>query len=248
MRTHYSYSITSCLILIVTTLLMSGTRAQASSKYVTYIDSLTSWWPPTAIAASMGVPTYAPASAYNVINLAFWTSNAGPVDAAMVWAHPINYVSTDNPWGQTDEEVRAAWLELYHSANISLIVSAFGATDFPTSEGTNAVTVATNLAQFIIDTNADGVDLDYEDNDAMNQGKGEDWVIQCTQTLRSLLPATKIITHAPQAPYFMGTPTYPKGGYITVSNSVGASINCVSGGCVHNAKFDLKCYSDAVFQ
>jgi len=196
-----------------------------SPRYVTYINALMSWWPPTAIAAGMGVPGYAPVSAYNVINIAFWTSNAGPVDAGLVWAHPINYVSTDNPWGQTDEAVRAAWLAAYHASNISVAISAFGATDFPTSQGANPEQVATSLAQFVIDTNLDGVDLDYEDNDAMNAGKGEDWVIRCTTKLRSLLPANKFITHAPQAPYFMGSPQYVSGGYVTVNTQVGRYID-----------------------
>jgi hypothetical protein len=46
-----------------------------------------------------------------------------------------------------------------------------------------------------------------------NAGKGEAWLIELTTVLRSLLP-NHIITHAPQAPYFVGTTHYPKNAYI----------------------------------
>ena len=39
---------------------------------------------------------------------------------------------------------------------------------------------ATNLAQFVIYNNLDGVDLDWEDNAAMENGTGEQWLIDCT--------------------------------------------------------------------
>jgi hypothetical protein len=47
----------------------------------------------------------------------------------------------------------------------------------------------------------DGVDIDWEDNAAMEAGKGEDWLISFQTKLRQLLP-NHIITHAPQGPYF----------------------------------------------
>ena len=43
-----------------------------SPNFVTYIDSMTSWWPPSSIAAGMALPGYASSTDYNVINLAFW--------------------------------------------------------------------------------------------------------------------------------------------------------------------------------
>ena len=39
--------------------------------------------------------------------------------------------------------------------------------------------------------------------------------------LRTQLGTSYIITHAPEAPYFMGTTQYPSGGYITVHQSAG---------------------------
>lgn len=65
---------------------------------VGYVNALAKWWPPEAIAGSLGVPGYeATPHGFNVIVLGFWTT-AGPVDAAAVWANPITSVSQDNPW------------------------------------------------------------------------------------------------------------------------------------------------------
>ena len=41
-----------------------------------------------------------------------------------------------------------------------------------------------NLAKFVIINHFDGVDLDYEDNAAMENGSAEDWLIKCTKILR----------------------------------------------------------------
>ena len=63
----------------------------------------------------------------------------------------------------------------------------------------------------------DGLDFDWEDNGAMDAGTGEEWLIECTKAARTILPVGKyLITHAPQAPYFIGKPRYPNGGYVTV--------------------------------
>lgn len=51
-------------------------------------------------------------------------------------------------------------------------MSAFGGTDFPTSAGADPIVTAKNLAQFVLDNNLDGVDLDWEDNKAMEKGLG----------------------------------------------------------------------------
>jgi chitinase len=60
----------------------------------------------------------------------------------------------------------------------------------------------------------------------MEKGTGEQWLITCTKTLRQYLPKGKyIVTHAPQAPYFVGKPFYPNGGYQTVDKEVGDLID-----------------------
>jgi len=186
---------------------------------------MNTWWPPEKIAAGMAVPGFAVGNSYNVVNFAFWTTG-GPVDIATVWANLYTYVSADNPWGKSLAEVQKAWINIYHQKGIKVLVSAFGSTDFPTSRGVDPVACGKSLAQFVIDNNLDGVDLDWEDNDAMNAGKGEAWLISITQTLRSMLPKGQyIISHAPQAPYFMGAPKYPNGGYLTVDKAVGSLID-----------------------
>jgi len=200
--------------------LIASCQFCSAQYFVTYVDALTSWWPPTAIAAGLGVPGYAAENSYNVINLSFWLSS-GPVDAAMVWADALTYCSTENPWGNTTAEIQKAWLDAYHSAGKKVLISCFGATEFPTSQGLNPVTTAQQIAQFVITNQFDGVDLDYEDNNAMDAGTGVSWIVQCTQTLASLLPGY-IISHAPQAPYFMTS--YPQEGYLGVNSQVGNSI------------------------
>ena len=70
----------------------------------------------------------------------------------------------------------------------------------------------------------DGVDLDWEDNAAMEAGLGEDWVITCIKTLRDTLPSSDgfILTGAPQAPYFLNdTSVYSGGGFLRVDREVG---------------------------
>lgn len=200
-------------------------KSDVSNRFVSYVNYLNSWWPPEAIAASIGVPPYSHSYAYNIINLAFWTTNQGPVDAALLWCNAITYVSPDNPWGNTTQQIQQAWINLYHQYGVKVLVSAFGATNFPTTEGADPIVTAEALAKFVSDNNLDGVDLDWEDNAAMETGKGVPWLISCTHKLRELLPSPYIISHAPQAPYFMGTSKYPDGGYLTVNSVVGSMID-----------------------
>ncbi len=47
------------------------------------------------------------------------------------------------------------------------MISAFGATQFPTSGGIDPVDCATKLGNFVLENNLDGVDIDWEDNAAM---------------------------------------------------------------------------------
>lgn len=54
------------------------------------------------------------------------------------------------------------------------------------------------LANFVKDNNLDGCDLDYEDNAAFNAGRAESWLIECTKSIREILPVGKyILSHAP---------------------------------------------------
>jgi len=50
----------------------------------------------------------------------------------------------------------------------------------------------------VADNNLDGIDFDWEDNTAMNNGLGEDWLIKCTKKAREILPkGDYLLTHAP---------------------------------------------------
>lgn len=56
---------------------------------------------------------------------------------------------------------------MYNDKGIKLLVSVFGATEFPTSAGKDPIKTANKLAQFVLKNNLDGVDIDWEDNAAM---------------------------------------------------------------------------------
>lgn len=85
--------------------------------------------------------------------------------------------------------------DIYHSKNRKVMVSAFGSTDTIPDEPNQ---VCRDLGNFAFNNNLDGVDLDYEDNYAMETGKGEEFLIECTKILRSILPEPNyLITHAP---------------------------------------------------
>ena len=49
----------------------------------------------------------------------------------------------------------------------------------------------------------------------MNRGDGPAWLIECTKVIREILPVEEgyILTHAPQAPYFVGQKVYPNMAY-----------------------------------
>lgn len=166
----------------------------------------------------MGVPGYASPNDYNYIAYAFWLTT-GPADIALLWSNPVQYMGT--AFGQTNEEIQLFLKSKFIEANIKLLVSAFGSTDHPTSK--DPIVVAQDLANFVLSNHFDGVDIDYEENAAMEAGTGVPWLISFTTKLRELLPG-KIITHAPQGPYFKSE-VYPQEGYVGVHNAVGNMID-----------------------
>ena len=190
--------------------------AASPPYYVSYVDALADWWPPEAIAKSIGATD---TKGYNIINLSFWTPSA-PVDAALVWSNPVKQFGNDSQFGSTNEEIQRNLVQLYHQNNALVLVSAFGATSHPTTEGVNASTAGAHLGQFVIDNNLDGVDLDYEDNAAMEKGTAYQWLVDFTNAMLSTLDDTGkryVISHAPQAPYFMDG-KYPQN-YVTIYNA-----------------------------
>ena len=225
----YIFNILTILLLFfksvnsATIVVQSGVPANNLPIRLAYISSISNWSSAAGLAASLGVPGYAPPHVYNYIVLTFWLYSSGPADAALLWANPSTYFGTTSSFGSTDSQIRASLKSIYSSNGIKLMVSAFGSTETPTSSGYNPVTCATQLASYVSTYGLDGVDIDWEDTAAFQSGTGEAWLITFTTTLRQLLPSA-IITHAPQAPYFGGTALYPKNAYLAVDQAVGSMI------------------------
>ncbi|RDX48223.1 glycoside hydrolase [Lentinus brumalis] len=160
------------------------------------------------------LPPAAQLAGYNVVALSFLTLN-GALDQAGAFA-------------ALPADQRAAKKAEYASAGINIIVSAFGETDKPTTQGADPVATANTMAQFVTANALDGIDVDYEDLDAMNKGDGaaEAWVTTFTQTLRQTLPQGQfILTHAPLAPWLSPNQQFAAGAYLTVNKNVGQLID-----------------------
>ncbi|KAJ7752824.1 hypothetical protein DFH07DRAFT_921710 [Mycena maculata] len=166
-----------------------------------------------ATSGTIGPPAVSAINGFNVFALSFLLTE-GAYDKAAEWA------------SLTDAQ-RQTIKTQYAAAGMKLIVSAFGSTDSPTTSGANAITTANTMAQWVVQYQLDGIDVDYEDFTAVNKGDGsaEAWLISFTTQLRSVLPqGTYIITHAPVAPWF--APNYwGGGGYLKVHQNVGSIID-----------------------
>ncbi|KAI0827878.1 chitinase [Trametes gibbosa] len=151
---------------------------------------------------------------FNVIALSFLTLR-GALDQAGAYA-------------ALAPDVRAAKKAEYQAAGINIVVSAFGETDKPTTTGADPVDTANAMAQFVVANALDGIDVDYEDLDAMNKGDGaaEAWVTTFTQTLRQTLPQGQfLLTHAPLAPWLSPNQQFSAGAYLTIHKNVGSMID-----------------------
>jgi chitinase len=168
----------------------------------------------------MAVPGYGRPHAYNYVALTFWTCEKGPIDISKMWDDPIKFFAQE--LGKSKPEVQKFIKQRYNDAGVSVMLSAFGAAEYPTTLGLDPVICAQKLGDYVRDNNFDGVDIDYEDNKAMDKGTGEQWLILFMKHLRKLLPY-HIITHAPQGPYF--TRGYIAGGYRKVHKEVGHLID-----------------------
>ncbi len=158
------------------------------------------------------MPSVADLAGYNKFLLAFWMSDRGAVDVADFWS------------GLSSAQ-QAAVVADYTAAGITLMVSAFGSTDAPTSSGEDPAACAQRLAAFVKDNSLAGVDIDYEDNAAFNTGVAEAWLITFQRELRQQLPAPYIISHAPQAPWFTTSGQYTGGGYLAIDAAAGSGID-----------------------
>ncbi|KAJ3483841.1 hypothetical protein NLI96_g6045 [Meripilus lineatus] len=187
----------------------------AAPHWVAYSDKFFS---------SAGPPAPSTIKGYNVFVLSFLLLQ-GAWDNAQVWA-------------SLSASQRSSIKSQYSAAGIKLMVSAFGSTNAPTSSGADPVATANTMAAWVKKYGLDGIDVDYEDFNAMNAGNGkaEQWLISFTKQLRKQLPAGQyIITHAPVAPWFSPN-IWGGGGYLKVHNTVGSSIDWVRftmNGCIY---------------
>ncbi|KAG5649610.1 hypothetical protein H0H81_002855 [Sphagnurus paluster] len=149
---------------------------------------------------------------FNVVALSFLLTQ-GAFDQAQAWT-------------QSSSSQRASVKSKYAAAGIELIVSAFGSTDTPTTNGIDPVAVADTMAAWVKQYDLDGIDVDYEDIGAINagDGKAEAWLASFTTQLRTHLPqGSYLLTHAPVAPWF--SPAYKPGAYRKVHKTVGDLID-----------------------
>ncbi|KAI0830256.1 chitinase [Trametes gibbosa] len=181
----------------------SANQIPSGPKFVIYTDN--------TIDGGTVLPPLDQIQGFNVVNLAFLLTS-GPADQA---AH----------WAALPAEQRQTLKQQYNAVGISLVVSAFGETEHPTSQ--DPIKVANDLAQFVLNTDLDGIDIDYEEFELVVQqpGVGEAWVATLTQTLRQQLPQGQfILSHAPVGPWF--SPGFCPGGcYLTVDKNVGHLID-----------------------
>ncbi|WVO13809.1 hypothetical protein L204_101432 [Cryptococcus depauperatus] len=161
------------------------------------------------------MPSVSDLGSYNRFVLAFWQVDGGAVDNVQTWAS----------W---EESYRQQVIEEYHNAGIALMISAFGSTDKPTTDGADPKETAQKLADFVKQYGLDGVDIDYEDMSAMNSAQAVSWIVQLQQELRNLLPSPYIISHAPVAPWFTSANDYSDGAYSAIHKQVGDTIDFYS--------------------
>ncbi|KAJ4473258.1 putative chitinase [Lentinula edodes] len=177
-----------------------GGGAPAAPHFVVYTDK-----------GSEPAPDVSKISGFNTVAMSFLLTS-GAADQAKAWE-------------TLAQAQKSSIKSAYQKAGIKLIVSAFGSTDLPTSS--DAKSTAATMAKWVQDNNVDGIDVDYEDLNAMNaqDGKAEQWLIDFTNALRTQLPQGKyILTHAPLAPWFSAS-HYKSGGYTKVHKEVGSKID-----------------------
>lgn len=81
-------------------------------------------------------------------------------------------VSKARAWASLNDTERSIIKSQYAAAGITLLVSAFGATDVPTTMGVDPVATANAMAAWVRQYQLDGIDVDYEDLDAFAKGDG----------------------------------------------------------------------------
>ncbi|KAF7288409.1 Glycoside hydrolase family 18 protein [Mycena chlorophos] len=145
---------------------------------------------------------------------------------ALAFIFPSSVQDNAAVWQGLSSATRASTLAEYSAAGISIVVSAFGSTSLPTSGGVDPTAAAQYIANFVIDYDLAGVDVDYEDFGAVETaGTAVAWLTTFTKALRAQLPVGQyILTHAPVAPWFSPN-LWPDNGYLGVHAAVGSLID-----------------------
>ncbi|KAL1943057.1 hypothetical protein VTO73DRAFT_4728 [Trametes versicolor] len=185
---------------------LSKRAVPAAPRFVVYSDKF--------VSGLTGPPPVSEIAGFNVFALSFLLLS-GPADKAVEWT-----------WLTADQ--RATVKSQYADAGVSLVVSAFGSTDAPTSSGADPVGTANTMAAWVKQFGLDGIDVDYEDFNAMDasDGKAEAWIASFTQQLRTQLPKGQfILSHAPVAPWFSVNKLFSAGAYLKVDQTVGDLID-----------------------
>jgi len=177
-----------------------------------------------------------PAAPHFVVYSDKGTGTNGPPDASAVNGYNVfalSFLLTEGPFDKAEEWTwltaaeRTAVKAQYATAGIKLVVSVFGSTDVPTSTGADPIGTANTMAAWVKDFDLDGIDVDYEDFNAINagDGKAEAWLASFTTQLRTQLPQGQfLLTHAPVAPWF-SPGKFGGGAYLTVDKTVGGLID-----------------------
>lgn len=177
-----------------------------SPVIATYIDYRDINWqaPQKTILAAV-------AGGFNCVVIAFLLTT-GPTDLLEGWA-------------TLDPGVRNATLAAAHAAGAVLMLSAGGASEEPYNRMSGQEYGAA-AGRAAVDLSLDGVDFDLENlAPGFNFGplKGQelvDWLVDATTAARAAMGPDRLLTHAPQAPYFgpLGGSGWvgPSGGYTAV--------------------------------
>jgi hypothetical protein len=140
-----------------------------------------------------------------------------------------------------------AAIQTLHAAGKRVLVSLGGASFHTSAYAAYSKDVPALVGHIVVDWvekyGFDGVDIDYEDSPAFYEPattyNGKDFLVKLTRGLASQLPAQqRIITHAPQSPYW--DPKWRNAGapYREIWNKVGHEITWVNNQFYNNKGYD----------
>jgi chitinase len=135
----------------------------------------------------------------------------------------VEYFGDDSVFGKTKTDIQQNLKQKYATGKATLLVSAFGPQEKPTSLGYSWQDCANGLASFVLENALDGADINWQDTDSLLSGSGEKWLINFHTHLRKLLPNHTIV-HSPYAGYFSPS-KYPSGSYSSINTEINKTTN-----------------------